>query len=147
MNQLEKIDAIRERSGVSYRKAREALQHAEGDVVEALVYLEGHSADGTWTERIQLRGSELVERTKELIREGNVRRIVIIKNDRTLMEIPVTVGVIGAVLMPTLAAIGAIAAVVTECTVLVERQGPPQQPPVNENAEGGTEGDERDNLT
>ena len=75
-------------------------------------------------EEFSLNGSELVERVKELIKQGNIRR-VIIKNDKgeSLMEIPVTIGVVGALLLPTLAAVGAIAALVTKCTIVVEKRG------------------------
>jgi hypothetical protein len=65
----------------------------------------------------------LVQKVKELIHEGNVRRIIINNDEgKTLLDIPVTVGVIGIVLVPWLAAIGAIAALATNCTIVVERQ-------------------------
>ena len=78
----------------------------------------------TWTEEIQTTGDELVAKVKELVHEGNVRR-VIIKNEvgRTLIEVPLTLGVVGAVLLPVWAAIGAIADLVTECTIVVEKVG------------------------
>ena len=61
-------------------------------------------------------------KVKELVHEGNIRRIII-KNEegKTLIEVPLTMGVIGAVLLPVLAAIGAIAALVTDCTIVVEK--------------------------
>ncbi len=123
MEELEKIDAIRERTGVTYRQARAALKKTDGDLVSALVHLE-EGADGeTWQQRIKVTGGDLVDKVESLIREGNVRRIIVRHQGRTLVEIPVTVGVIGAVLLPSLAALGAIAAMVSECTVVVQRQG------------------------
>jgi len=74
-------------------------------------------------ETLQLQGSEVVERVKELIHEGNVRRITIKHGEHTVVEIPLTVGVVAAVLAPVLAVAGAIAAVLTECTIEVERVG------------------------
>ena len=73
-------------------------------------------------EELQVSGEALVAKVKELVHEGNIRRITI-KNEegKTLIEIPLTLGVVGAVLVPTLAAIGAIAALVTKCTIIVER--------------------------
>jgi len=73
-------------------------------------------------EELQVSGEGLVTKCKELVHEGNIRRITI-KNEegKTLVEIPLTLGVVGAVLAPTLAAIGAIAALVTNCTIVVER--------------------------
>jgi hypothetical protein len=83
-------------------------------------------------EEIHVMGSNLVEKVKELIHEGNVQR-VIIKNEQgfTLMEIPVTFAAIGVIAAPVLAAVGAIASVVTKCTVVVERrEPPPAEPPI-----------------
>ena len=75
------------------------------------------------TEEFVVNGENLIAKVKELIAEGNVRRIVIKdKSDETIMELPMTVGVVGAVLAPVLAAIGAVAALVTECTIVVERE-------------------------
>jgi hypothetical protein len=73
------------------------------------------------TEEFQVRGEELVAKIKEIIHEGNIRR-VIIKNEsgRTLIDIPLTIGVVGALLVPQLAAIGAIAALLTNATIVVE---------------------------
>ena len=66
-------------------------------------------------------GETLVDKIKELVHEGNIRRIIIKdKSDRTLVDIPMTFGVIGALLAPQLAAIGAIAALVTNATIVVE---------------------------
>jgi len=64
---------------------------------------------------------QLVDAVKKLLHEGNVRRVIIKQDGRSIVEFPLTVGVIGAVLAPVLAAVGAIAAVVTDCTVEVER--------------------------
>lgn len=73
-------------------------------------------------ERYRVEGEKLLTKVKELIREGNVRRIII-KNeeDKTLIEIPLTLGVVGAALFPVWAAVGAIAALVTSCSIEVER--------------------------
>jgi len=73
-------------------------------------------------EEFAISGEKLVSTVKELVRQGNIRRITIKnKEGKTLIEIPLTFGVVGAVLLPTLAAIGAIAALVTECTIVVEK--------------------------
>lgn len=74
-------------------------------------------------EEFEVKGEELVAKVKELVREGNVRRVIIANEEgTTLVEIPLTVGVVGALLLPVLAAVGAIAAVVTNCTLRVERR-------------------------
>jgi hypothetical protein len=74
------------------------------------------------TESVQVKGSELIDRVKTLIHEGNVRRVVIKQGEDTIVEFPLTLGVVGAVLVPILAAAGAIAALVTDCTIEVERE-------------------------
>ncbi len=125
---LDKIDILRERAGVSYKKAYEVLQATGGDVVQALIKLEEEPRG--FTERITVSGSELVARVRELIREGNVNRIVVKRRERVLMDIPVTVGAVGAVLMPYLAALGVIAALATRCTLEVERRQPPETVPL-----------------
>ncbi len=74
------------------------------------------------TEEFRVEGEKLIARIKELIHEGNIRRITIKdKEGKTVMEIPMTLGVVGVLIAPQLAAIGAIAALVTEATVVVEK--------------------------
>ena len=75
------------------------------------------------TEEIRISGDELLAKVKELIHQGNVRRLMIKNGDgMTLIEVPLTVGLIGAALLPVLAAVGAIAALATDCTIVVERR-------------------------
>jgi len=76
----------------------------------------------THTESFEVSGDDMVAKVKELVHEGNVRRIII-KNEEgvKLVELPLTVGVVGALLMPAMAGLGAIAALVSKCTVEVER--------------------------
>jgi len=74
------------------------------------------------TEEFRVNGEELIGKIKQILHEGNIRRIIIKdKEGKTVMEIPLTIGVVGVLLAPTLAAIGAIAALVTEATILVEK--------------------------
>ena len=74
------------------------------------------------TERLSISGEDLVSTIKDLVHQGNIRRISIENKDgETLLEIPLTLGVVGALLLPTLAALGALAAIVTECRIIVER--------------------------
>lgn len=74
------------------------------------------------TEEFRVKGEELLGKIKQVIHEGNIRRIIIKDKDgKTIIEIPLTIGVVGALLAPTLAAIGAVAALLTEATVVVEK--------------------------
>ncbi len=74
------------------------------------------------TEEFRVSGEEVVAKVKELVHEGNVRRIMI-RNEKgeTVVEFPLTVGVVGVLLLPMWAAIGAAAALLTRCTIVVER--------------------------
>src|SRR5512132_568282 len=85
----------------------------------------------TRTEEFTIDGEELLAKAKQIVREGNVRRLIIKnENGTTLIEIPLTIGVIGAALLPVWAAIGAIAALAARCTIVVEREdgeGPPAE--------------------
>lgn len=78
--------------------------------------------DNKMYEEFKTTGDELLSKIKRLIAEGNVRRLIIKDKDmKTIIEIPLTIGVVGIVIAPVLAAVGAVAALVTECTILVER--------------------------
>jgi hypothetical protein len=86
-------------------------------------------------EKYTVSGSQILEKIKELIHEGNIRRIRLIHDGRTLLEIPLSVGApvaaVGILAAPVLAAIGAVAALVTECTIEVEKiaeEGEKKQP-------------------
>jgi hypothetical protein len=75
------------------------------------------------TEEFKVEGEKLIGKVKEVIHEGNIRRIIIKDKDgKTMLEIPMTFGVVGALIAPQLAAIGAIAALLTEATVVIEKE-------------------------
>jgi hypothetical protein len=71
-------------------------------------------------------GDDLLRRVKEIVHEGNVRRVVVKQGSRTVVEFPVTVGVVGAVAAPALVGLGAAAALLSECTIEVERETDPR---------------------
>ena len=76
----------------------------------------------TRTEEFKLNGGEILDKVKEVIHEGNIRRIILKdEKGRVFLEIPLTVGILGAALVPVLAAIGAIAALVSKLTIVVEK--------------------------
>ncbi len=127
---LENIDIVRERAGVSYKEAKEALEATNNDVVEAIVLLEQRTGQ-SWITHAQIKGSELVDQIKLLVREGNVRRIRIRQDDKILLEFPVTAGAIGALLVPQIAAVGVLAALIARCTIEVEKdEGPAADQPI-----------------
>jgi Domain of unknown function (DUF4342) len=77
--------------------------------------------ESTFTESFKVAADQLVDSIKRLVHEGNVRRVIIKQDGRAVVEFPITVGVIGTVFAPMLAAAGALAAVLTDCTIEVER--------------------------
>jgi hypothetical protein len=78
----------------------------------------------TFKESFKVAADQLVDAVRKLLHEGNVRRIVIKQEGRSVAEFPLAVGVVGAVVAPVLAAVGALAAVLTDCTIEVERNKP-----------------------
>jgi DNA-binding protein len=80
--------------------------------------------DRTWWEKLEGTTNQVLDQLKKLVEEGNVRRVVVKQRGRTIAEFPLTIGVVGAVLAPVAAAIGALTALATDCTIEVERSAP-----------------------
>lgn len=124
MENLEKIDLIRERLGVSYEEANRALKETGGDVVEALIKLEKETAEKGFSLKdnlISVKGQELINKIKEIIKEGNVNKIVVKSKDKILVEIPVTAGVVSLVLFPYITLLAGLAAMFKEYTLEIEK--------------------------
>jgi hypothetical protein len=84
--------------------------------------MEEKKTEKSWTEEFRVSGGEVLNKVKEVIHEGNVRRIILKdEQGKTFLEIPLTVGIVGALVAPVLAAIGAIAALVSKLTIIVEK--------------------------
>lgn len=91
-------------------KSKKSQEHVEAET-------------SSFQESFKVNGENLLSKVKEIIKEGNVRKIIIKdKGGKSLIEFPLTIGVVGAVLAPVLAAVGAIAALVSECTITVVRE-------------------------
>ena len=123
---LEKIDILRGRMGITYREAKEVLERNHGDVLAALIEMEG-DGKGRWTEEITVKSNEAIEKVKELIRQGQVTKIRVKHDGKVLVDIPVTVGAVGAVFLPQLATLGALAAVFKQCTIEVVKNRETQE--------------------
>lgn len=124
MDNLEKIDMIRERLGVSYEAAHQALQECDGDVVAALIKLEKDNAGKTGfkSDVFHVKGQELINKIKEIIKEGNVKKIVVKNDEKTLVEIPITAGVVSLVLFPYLTLLAGAAAMYKDYTLEIDRK-------------------------
>ncbi len=95
----------------------------------------------TFKETFKVTSAQLVEAMSRLLREANVRRVVIKHEGRSIVEFPLTVGVIGAVFAPILAAVGALAALIGDCTLEVEREVTRDEAPGADQAAGPTQAD------
>jgi len=84
--------------------------------------MSGEPQKRTFIEEIEVAGEQLVDKVKELVHEGSVRRLRIRHEGHTVLEVPITLAAVGVVLAPLLAALGALAAVLTRCTIEVERE-------------------------
>jgi hypothetical protein len=80
--------------------------------------------DKTCWESVKAEGGAVLDQLKDIVREGNVRRVRVKQKDRTIAEFPLTAGVVGAVFAPALAAIGALVALANDCSIEVEREQP-----------------------
>jgi uncharacterized protein DUF4342 len=80
-------------------------------------------------ESFKVKGDQVVSEVRQFIHEGNVRRVVIKQGERTIAEFPLTIGVVGALAAPALAAVGALAALITDCTLHVQRSEGPKAAP------------------
>lgn len=118
-DELAKIDLVRERTGLSYKEAREVLWESQWNVVDALVLAEQRlkCRQNSW----EVRGHEVLDRMKELLHQGNITKIRVKHKGEVLFEIPVTVGVVGTVIAPNLALLAAGVCLLTKCTIEVER--------------------------
>ena len=81
-------------------------------------------ADKTYWDTFKAGSENVIDQIKALIREGNIRRVVVQHEGRTIAEFPLTAGVVGALVAPVLAAIGALIALLQDCTIQVERERP-----------------------
>ena len=113
---LEKIELVKDRTGVSYKDAKEALEKTEGNVVEAIILIED-TIDTAPAEETPSRTSAILTNIKELVHKGNVSRVLISKEGETIINLPVSIGIIGTVLFPWAGVTAAIAALGTKCEI------------------------------
>ena len=117
---LEKIELVRDRTGVSYKEAKEALEAAEGNVIDAIIAIE-EAVDGgatvTRSTGVAAKKDAIVGKMKEVVAKGNVSKIVISRDDKTILNIPLTAGIVGTVIAPWGMIAGIIAAFGTKCKI------------------------------
>ncbi len=126
---IEKVDAVFERiPSATYADAKEALIKCNGDVVEAVVYLEnqkknkGKKAKETLEDVFGKDGEDIKNQLKDLLKKSSVVRVIVEKDNKVMMNIPLTVGVVGAALIPVITLVGLSAAVITKYRIKVQNE-------------------------
>jgi hypothetical protein len=117
---IEQIDTVVARTSATFKEAKEALEQANGDVVEAIILIE--EGRRTWTDNISNRGENIVEKVKEILRKGNVTRITVKKDGEIIMNIPVTAAALGAIISVPLALLGLGSAILSKCTIEIQKE-------------------------
>lgn len=113
---LEKIELVKDRTGVSYKEAKEALEAADGSVVDAIIAIE-ETVDVKPGAKANAFAAETVAKIKDFVRKGNISKITVQKGDTTIVNIPVNVGVVGAIVAPWGMIAAAIAAFGFSCKI------------------------------
>lgn len=117
---LEKIELVKDRTGVSYKEAKEALETANGSVVDAIIDIE-ETIDFTTKGKFGEHASNAVDKIKEAVKKGNVSKIIVKKNDEVVLNLPVNIGLIGTFLAPWALIAGTIAAFGTKCVIELQK--------------------------
>ena len=119
---LEKIELVKDRTGVTYAKAKEALEAAEGSVVDAIIAIEETVNSGQKGRGFGKKGEALFDSIKKLIKKGNVARIQVKRDGELVLNVPVNAGIVGAVIAPIASVIGVVAAFGFKCTIEVIKE-------------------------
>ncbi|MDR1573212.1 MAG: DUF4342 domain-containing protein, partial [Clostridiales Family XIII bacterium] len=113
---LEKIELVKDRTGVSYKEAKEALEAANGSVVDAIINIE-ETINMSGRGKLNDQGAKLIETIKAAVKKGNVTKIIVKKNGEIILNLPVNIGILGTVIAPWAALVGVIAAFGTKCDI------------------------------
>ncbi len=120
---LEQIELVKDRTGVSYKEAKDALEFANGNVVDAIIYVEeniNHDYEKTSASKVD----NIVRNIKETVRKGNVAKIRIYRGDDIILNVPVTVGAVATLVFPWGVIAAAVASAATKCRVeLIKEDG------------------------
>lgn len=115
---LEKIELVKDRTGVSYREAKDALEKSAGNVVDAIIYIED-SVNGENFNYNEAESKDIISKLKEIVAKGNATKILIKKDDQIVLNIPVNAGIIGSVVAPWGMIAGLVAAFGLRCRIEV----------------------------
>lgn len=116
---LEKIELVKDRTGVTYAEAKAALEEADGSVVDAIIAIEETINSGEKKRGFGQKGEALFSSLKELIKKGNVAKIQVRRDDELVLNVPVNAGIVGLVIAPIASVVAVVAAFGFKCTIEV----------------------------
>ena len=117
---LEKIDIVVARTNSTFKEAKEALEKTGGDVVEAIVFIEDNR--GSWTGNMSNKGERMIDKIKEILKKGNVTKIIVKKDGEVIMNIPVNAAALGTIISAPLALLGLGTAILSKCVIEIQRE-------------------------
>lgn len=118
---LEKIELVKDRTGVTYKEAKEALEATDGNVVDAIIQIE-EGINQKKGFKPSEKSEELVSKIKEIVGKGNVRRIIVKKDDEILLNIPLNAGIVGAIVAPWGIIAGVVASFGFNCVIEFQKE-------------------------
>lgn len=113
---LEKIELVKDRTGVSYKEAKDALEAADGSVVDAIIAIED-AVDEKPAKKVNAAANDTVEKIKEMVKKGNISKITISRDGEVLLNLPLNAGIVGAIVAPWGVIAGVIAAFGFKCKI------------------------------
>lgn len=113
---LEKIELVKDRTGVSYKEAKDALEAADGSVVDAIISIED-AVDEKPAKKVNAAANDTVEKIKEMVKKGNISKITISRDGDVLLNLPLNAGLVGAIVAPWGVIAGVIAAFGFKCKI------------------------------
>lgn len=116
---LEKIELVKDRTGVSYKEAKEFLEANDGSVVDAIIAIEESFGENPGR---KAEGSKVIKALKDIIRKGSVSRIVVKRDEEIMLNIPVNVGIVGVVIAPVASVIAVAASFGFKCVIEVVKE-------------------------
>jgi len=118
---IENVDEVIQRTGATYKEAKEALEATDGDVLEAVIMVEEGRGNKSG-KAAKKKGNEIIEKLKDLIAKGNVTRVMLKKEDRLILNIPVTAGAVGAVVFAPATIAAIIVSLATGCKIEIQKE-------------------------
>lgn len=118
---LDMIDSVVARTNATFQQAKEALEKTNGDVVDAIIYIES-SKKNNMADDIADKGNEIIKKVKEILKKGNVTKIIVRKDEEIILNIPVTAAAIGAIISVPLALMGLGGAVLSKCKIEIHKE-------------------------